>query len=282
MRTAVGLDLNYDHYDWLLDRAVAFTRAAGGKLDLVHVGEGNTKARKLAALLERVPIDVRGEARLIPGDPANELVKLTHTYDAMVVGPRDPPGLQKYFQNPMAVRVLRRAQCPVYVPRTDTFGERAPRLLVGIDLSSDRLEFMVDQAQTWARVFGGKVDLMHAMERSFPPVLRPELRATAEEEWRRTHHKNLERLTAMTDWLPSTTRGVARLEHGEADAALVDASHDYDLLLMGSRDRDTIERMLLGSVAKFVIANAQCDLLFLPTAVVPDDAEELKAPESIG
>lgn len=275
MRIAVGLDLSLDGYDWLLGRAVALANLAGAALDLVYVGDRKGAQRTLDDMLRTVPSDVRGEARVLAGDPADVLIQLTETYDALVVGPREPAGIARLYQNAMAVRVLTRARCPVYIPRTDRLGARRPKLLAGVDTSSDRVDYVVGQANLWSRLLGGTVDLVHAIPRSLPPVRRAELLEAIEREWMETHAEELTRCQAMLDQIAAPRRGTARIAPGEAEDVLVDASEDYDLVLVGNRDRRGLERFLLGGVARTVVLWSKSDVLVLPTATLDthDDAE---------
>lgn len=265
MRVVVGLDLNLHGFEWLLDRAVAFVRRTEGSLDLVFVGEGEARQAQLVELLDTVPSSLRGEARMLQGDPATVLIELTNTYDAIVLGPREPQGIDRLFQNAMAVRVLRQSRCPVFVPRTDRFGDHRPRILVGIHQASDKLDYVLHQTGRWARALDAEVDLVEAIPRSLPPVRRPNLKEALEREWHETHASTLTTLEALLERLDQPLRGTAAIAPGEAEDVLVDRSADYDLLIVGNRDRRGLERFLLGGVARVVVVRAACDVLILPT-----------------
>lgn len=266
MRIAVGLDLNLDGYGWLLERAIALVSRAEGSLDLVFVGSGADKEALLTSLLDTVPADVRGQARLVPGDPADALIALTEGYDALVVGPREPSGIERFYQNAMAVRVLRRTRCPVFVPRTTRMGTARPRLLVGIDLESDRMDYVVNEARRWARALDGVVDLVHALPGSMPAVRRPEFKEAIEREWVESHAQVQAQAEALLELVDPPLRGTATIAPGEPEDILVKMSRDHDLLVVGNRDRKGIERLLLGGVARVVVVRASCDVLVLPTA----------------
>lgn len=264
MKVVVGLDLNLGGYDWLLARAIAFTTRAGGTLDLLFVGSAD-KLPQLEALLQGVPEAIRGEARIAQGDPEEVLVGITAKVDAIVVGPREPTGLERLFQSAMAVRVLRRTRCPVFVPRTDRPWTGPVRMIVGVDLESDKLDFVLREATRLALHMNGRIDLVHAVPGMMTSARRPELNAVLEREWQTTQKKKQERVEAFLDLIDARVRGTGSVVAGEAVDVLLAASKSYDLALVGNRDHTGIERLLLGGVARVVVVRAACDVLVLPT-----------------
>ncbi|MCB9664048.1 MAG: universal stress protein [Alphaproteobacteria bacterium] len=266
MRVAAGLDLGHESHAWLLLRGVAVAQRLGAPLDLVYVGTGDAHLARLQELLrESVPEEVRGEARLLAGDPADALVQLSSQVDVLVVGPREPPGLERLYLNPMAVRVLRNTYGPVYVPRSERLGDGPVRIVAGIDLKGDLVEPVVAAIAHWAEALDATVDLLHAIPRSLPPVRRPELKEAVERAWRQAHEGEVAALTALLGRLPEARRGEALVVPGEAEDALVDASETHDLVIVGNRDRRGIERFLLGGVARVVVVRSAADVLVLPT-----------------
>ncbi len=273
MRILAGIDLGLEGHDWLLERATRFVVASQSTLDLVYITDDESHAATLEEMLTRVPEANRGKGYTSAGSPEDQLIELSRTYDAMVIGPREPAGLERYTQGAMAVRVLRRTRCPVYVPRTDKLDGPAPKILVGIDLESDRHLYMLRQAAAWAEAMGGTFDAVFAIPRSLPPLRRPELVARAEREWAAAHEPERERLeelllTVGTD----ATRGAARIAHGEAEDVLIAESQSCSLVLVGNRERRGLSRLLLGGVARHVVRQAGCDVIILPTAFL-DQAE---------
>jgi nucleotide-binding universal stress UspA family protein len=267
MRILAGIDLGMEGHDWLLTRATRFAEATGGTLDLVYVSEDASHVATLGEMLEKVPAAHRGKGFTQAGAPEDVLIELSRTYDAMVIGPREPAGLERYTQGAMAVRILRRSRAPVYVPRTDRLGVDAPKLLVGVDLESDRHDYVLDQAAVWADRMGGTFDAVFAIPRSLPPLRRPELIARAEKEWAAAHEPERERLAELLKTVGTdATRGDARIAHGEPEDVLINESGDYHLVLVGNRERRGLSRLLLGGVARHVVRQAGSDVLILPTA----------------
>ncbi len=265
MNIAVGLDLKLGGYDWLLGRAMSLSKFVRGRLDLVYIGTLPDAAERLEALLQQVPESERGAARVVQGEPEEELVAITKHYDVLVVGPREPQGLERLFQSAMAVRVLRRSFCPVYVPRTDRQPVGKVRMLVGIDPESSRLAFVLRETNRVALRFGAIVDLLHAVPGTLVSTRRPELNAVLDREWQAKQKQFLVRVSEHLETLHPDVRGEALVLRGEAADLLVEASSRYDVLVVGNRDHTGIERFLLGGVARSVVVKSACDVLVLPT-----------------
>lgn len=266
MRVLAGLDLALEGHDWLLARAATFASLCGARLDLVYVGEGAEHLEALRGHLAGVPEDCRGEAHVVPGDPAEELLRLAASYDALVVGPREPTGLDRYLQGAMAIRILGRAPCPVYVPRTNRLGDRRVRLLMGVDTQGDRTSWTVQEAGRWTQRLGGVLDAVYAIPRSLPPVRRPELAARIHEEWQEARTEDRAAVARILEAIDEGHRGEPFVAPGEPEDALLRMSEDYDLVVMGNRPRRGLERLLLGGVARHVVTRADCDVLILPSA----------------
>jgi nucleotide-binding universal stress UspA family protein len=104
----------------------------------------------------------------------------------------------------------------------------------------------------------------------------------------------LRRLGVAYDDSPEASAALTeaeRLAFGRADVSVVviksadpvhellDASHELDLLLLGTRGRGRFERALLGSVSTPVVRGAACPLLLLPHASVVARAQGRHTPD---
>lgn len=268
LRIAAALDLAQDDPDDLLRRAVPYARVAGSTLDVVYVGAGADNRARLESLRDLIPEPQRGEARLLPGDVVDTLVALTGDVDLMVVGPREPQGMERWLHGPIAVRVLRRAQCPIVIPKTDRFGDRPPKLLMGVDIRGDRRDEALALAGRLAGQLGGTLDLVYTMPGSLPPVRRAALRDAVIAAWEKGHHEELDAVRALLETLPEGARGEASIDPGEPEDVLVQRSEDYDLVVVGNRNRPGLGGIVLGPVAASVVPRAQSDILVLPTATL--------------
>ncbi len=269
-RLAVALDLSQDDPDHLLRRAIPYARAANATLDLVYVGTGRAARDQLEALRALVPEALRGDARLLPGDVVDTLVAITGEVDAMVVGPREPLGLERWLHGPVAVRVLRKTQCPIVIPKTDRFGDRPPRMLMGIDVHGDRRDATLKLAGAFAEQWGATLDLLYTLPGSLPPVRRAALRDAVISAWLKGHEEEQAKVDALLATLPPHARGAASIDPGEPEDVLVQRSHDYDLVVVGNRNRAGLGGLVLGPVAASVVPRADSDILVLPTASLGD------------
>lgn len=135
-KLVVGVDLTTVSYEWLIQQGGHWAAALGGVLDVVYmvpspavVGIRNSYVReaalkeweaaqvpmriKMEQAMNSIPLAHRGDARVIAGDPENDLVRLSSNYDFVVVGNREHSGLKGYLLGTVASHVVRSAQCDV-------------------------------------------------------------------------------------------------------------------------------------------------------------------------
>lgn len=268
MKVIVGVDLNVDGHEWLLDRAARFAGAVAGRIDLVFVAPQPNPERQamLRGLLTLLPEDVRGEARIEVGDPAEKLIELTGVYDVLVVGPREPAALQRWLLGPMAVRVMRRSMCPILVPRSQHPMAAHPRMLAGVDVEAPGASGVLTFSAHWAAALASRVDAVFALDQTLPPIQDPKIRATAEKEFLASKEPTRQKVARMlAEHVPQANRGEALIRAGEPENVLVNLSEDYDIVLVGNRGRTGLTRLLLGNVANYVVRSSHCDVIVLPT-----------------
>lgn len=268
MKVIVGVDLNVQGHEWLLDRAARFAGAVDGRIDLVFVSPQPDPEREamLRGLLTLLPEPVRGDARIEVGDPAEKLIELTGQYDVLVVGPREPGALQRWLLGPMAVRVMRRSTCPILVPRSQHPMVDKPKMLAGVDVEAEGATGVLEFSSHWAKALDTEVDAVYALNQTLPPIQNPQVRATAEKEFLASKEPIRQKVVALLEQVvPEEHRGEALIRAGEPENVLVHLSEDYDIVLVGNRGRTGITRLLLGNVANFVVRSSHCDVIVLPT-----------------
>lgn len=126
---------------------------------------------------------------------------------------------------------------------------------------SDPSKQALDHACALAQSHEAHLHVLHVLEQpSFPGFYgigasalygkRPDLKKRAE--------------AAFDKLLPDEERAsiTTHLVDGRAGEAIVDfaAEHEVDLIVMASKGRSGVERVLIGSVAEYVIRHAQCPL----------------------
>ena len=84
-------------------------------------------------------------------------------------------------------------------------------------------------------------------------------------------------LTAIVETVAGDTDVALTQEvlQGDAASALLDASDDANLLVVGSRGQSAFKRAVLGSVSSKVVAHAECPVLVVPQGATPDDSERV-------
>lgn len=141
MKWMLALDITEAHPEHVVEEAARWAQRAGATLDLVHV-EGARYAyefitdpyvrdlmaaeaakmrtedqKKLNELLERLPSELRGQARLLPGRPVPVITDEAKGYDAVLIGTHGRKGLAHFWLGSVAEQVVRRCNAPVLVLR---------------------------------------------------------------------------------------------------------------------------------------------------------------------
>jgi nucleotide-binding universal stress UspA family protein len=283
----VGTDLS-EPADEALRQAHQRAAAAGAKLVACHIVPNlmrvnmlfpqryieQTEARAelhrqaLQALIERT-CNVTGraasdfEAVVDDGTPYASIVEHAEQAEAdlIVVGGRGATGLSRMLLGSVAERVIRYAHSPVLVARA---GAKTGKVLVATDLSDPSLPAVAAAARE-ARTEGVVVTAIHCVE---PPHMdagaeyvsgwrlgtTPEFFAEA----RRLLHEKLTEALHSFD-----LKGDQRVVEGSPAPTIVSIADeiDADLVILGTRGRTGLERVLLGSVAESVVRHAACSVL---------------------
>jgi nucleotide-binding universal stress UspA family protein len=265
-------------------------RAAGGELIVCHVvpnlmrnnplfpqstsgdvaGVLEIEQRALKAVELRV-VALTGRAlsgfRVVidNGSPAAGIVHVADEAHAtlVVVSSSGATGLDRLLLGSVASRVVRYAHCAVLVARPH---EKTGKILAATDFS-DPASSAVAAAVAEGREREARVTLLHSLEllpspsigwgAPFgatwvvpPPELVEQVRAGARET-----------VQAMFASLGAT--GDVLVPEGEPVTAILDAARSLpaELIVLATRGRTGISRMVLGSVAEKVIAAAPCSVL---------------------
>ncbi|MCO4748413.1 MAG: universal stress protein [Proteobacteria bacterium] len=280
MRILLGVDLRIGGHEWLVEQASHFAVRLGGKLDLLFASgrEDETQMAKrkaaLETMLQAVPEAVRGETIVKPGAPIEVLIEQTEHVDALVVGPREPSALVRWFVGPMAARVIHRAHCPVLIPRAELPEGEEFRLLVGVDPHRESARWLVEMGGEWATALKGRIDIAYVDPVRVPHIADATVRAQAERELAEARKPDLRAIESLLVTLDASIRGDAILAEGEPGAGVVERSENYALVLVGTLERTGVSRLVMGSVAEHVVRNAACSVLTLPAILRSGEPEE--------
>jgi nucleotide-binding universal stress UspA family protein len=224
--------------DRVLDQQCARAHRALDALDLAHAPVRVRRGPTAPVLVA----EARGAAFLVVGSPGQDQVR------GRLAG-----SVSQY--------VAQHTTVPVVVVRP-TGSPRAPRIVVGVDgsrQSSRALAFACGKAVE----DGSEVVIVHSYRRG-PLVLRGEFRVQHPGRVRDTAYALLDQAAALTasdfPGLSVSTVAVA----GSPGRVLVERSRSAFLVVVGSRGRDPVEGLLLGSVSRHVLRHALCTVAVVP------------------
>lgn len=138
-------------------------------------------------------------------------------------------------------------------------------IVVAVDFS-ECSQVAVDRAAALARALGAELEVMHVFE---TPYYHGAEHVTVRDE-KGEHVTIVEMVRAAAKrelaafMEANERRGVvatARLAEGDPETAIIAASQDCDLLVMGTHGRRGPARWLLGSIAERVLRGARCPVL---------------------
>jgi nucleotide-binding universal stress UspA family protein len=224
--------------------------AVHGGWDAPRLAEEITRAARSARdeAAELLAGRERSEARLVVGDPAETLLKLArrHRASLIVVGTHGRSRAAGIVLGGVATTLLHEAPCPVLVARAPSDPQRFPRVVaVGTDGSEHAQRAMLWAAAVAAR-FGAQLNVIVAA---------------------RGGRLDVERLRRIPE---------VRIADASPVPALVSASADVDLLVVGSRGLHGVRA--LGSVSEQVAHRAACSVV----VVRPPAAEVAEARAATG
>jgi nucleotide-binding universal stress UspA family protein len=199
--------------------------------------------------------------------------------DLLVVGSRGRGAVRSSMAGSVALHCAAHARCPVVVVHPTSAGAAEPgHVVVGLD-DSDHARAALTAAVAEAAALGAEVEAVLAYE---PPnywsdlyaVVAPSVGETAEHAQRRGEAIVGEVLGAE----PATAVRVVAVE-GHPAQVLMHRAEGARLLVLGSRSRNQLEGVVLGSVALHAVMHAPCPVLVVhpPRTAQPDRARETAA-----
>lgn len=222
-----------------------------------------------AALRERVtavigPEGADAELIVVAGEPYAELIRQAETWraDRVVLGSIGRTGLSRLLLGSVAERVVRYAHTQVFVARRTEPGV----VLVGTDLSESSLP-AIEAGTAEAKWRGTRTILLYASEvvteylqsagamfGLAPPLPPPEVVEQRHAAARKLLQDALARYGA---------EGEIVVVDEPAEQALVRRAETLpaELIVVGTRGRTGLKRVMLGSVAERIVRHAHCSVL---------------------
>jgi nucleotide-binding universal stress UspA family protein len=238
----------------------------------VGLGESEATSREFVEAMVAEHGDSRVEARVADGPAGRALVEAAEGLgpDVVIVVGHGKSGKTSLLLGSTAHHVVHHAHRPVVVVRGEL---RLPvrRVVVGVDGFDDDEEADARSmaALRWALRLPGAthVDVSHAdfvPAVAAGPVREPGLESDEEraEEDTRLRHAILE-ATDGTGTAPNGAEIAPVVAAGTGAFALIEASREADLLVIGTRGRSGLIELIVGSTTLEVLAHAHC-----PVAVV--------------
>ncbi len=204
---------------------------------------------------------------VLRGRPASAIVNDAHRFraDLVVVGSRGHGQLESMLLGSTSAEIVDHAPCPVLVARTGSIA----RLVVAEDGSVGARE-AVDFLARWPVWRGCPTTVLSIVDVPIPidTGVAPGMYGEMLDTYTHAHHDSArlhERLAHSTAELlaESGLATVPETRDGDAATTIVRVAEDRhaDLIVMGTRGRTGLTRIILGSVARNVLLHAHCSVL---------------------
>lgn len=239
--------------------------------DVIRAAQEATQAR-LEAQVAKAAGSAKVEVRVAAGPPDVAIIEVAEEVgaDLVMVGATERGTLSRTVLGTTAGRVLRASSAPVLVNR------RPDSKLIR------RVLFTTDLSDFSGRIFGRGLQMVQALAAGdevetrvllvvgdnlgTPPPARVSVLQEIEQKELRPF---LERAA------PEAAAGHTKVRIGDPAREVLAEAGEWgaDMVVVGSHGRTGVSRFLIGSVAERVVRHALCDVLVIPRAAVPDEAE---------
>jgi len=201
---------------------------------------------------------------LLQGHPVSALAEaiIAHEADLLVIGARGASPLHHLLVGTTAERLMRKVACPLLVVRQPPC-QTHRRVLIPLDFSP-----WSEHAVALARQVAP--DAVLVLMHSFAIPFEEKLRFAGVDDATLAHYREKARSEShqqMQDFVLSHGLNEAQyqlcLTEGDAALQILAQAKERgcDLIVIGKHGRQAAEELLLGSVTKHVVSEAQCDVL---------------------
>lgn len=213
--------------------------------------------------------EVRISATVHTGHPTTVLCDLSEHASMVVLGSRGRGGFQGLMTGSVSAGVAMHAHCPVIVVRSLPAESQALPVVVGVD-DSPQAEQAVDFAFAEAARRNVPLVALRAWHPYIPsPYLDGYLRAEEIAEVEAAETRFVHGYVEATAKSFPDVEVEYRIVADDAASALTTATQEAQLVVVGSRGRGGVGRLLLGSVGMHLLHHAAC-----PVAIVRQSAAE--------
>lgn len=209
-------------------------------------------------------------SEVVVGNPHQVLLDAAEGAHLLVVGSRGRGSLASLLLGSVSVDVSAHAPCPVVVVRPEKdrarFGPYLHHLVVGVD-GTQASRGALDVAFAMASSERKPLAVVHAWGAAgvYRDLLGHQARLDVAEE----HELAVaESVAGYAERYPDV-HVTQHQEEEDPARALVMASEDADLIVLGSRGRGDAASVVLGSVSRYVVEHAQCPVMVVRRSPVP-------------
>jgi len=215
------------------------------------------------------PLDMEYQTR--EGDAKAEILRMASEVgsDLIVMGTHGRTGMSWLLAGSVAIAVLRGAHCPVMAIRSPEVPRESEDIRVILHPTdfSESSEAAVHVAHMLARDLGARLVILHVASLEVLMEGTP----VAETD-PRVYRDALENVRKRLDGTDLKYPVETRISRGFAPEGILQTAEEIgcDLIVMGSHGRTGLMRVLMGSVAEFVLPKAGCPVLVVKA--FPHDA----------
>ncbi len=267
---SLGKALTADHGE-LIICCVHRLRGPSARVDVTGPHLDRADAERLsveaARLLGPEPVS---RALLVGGLGAGETLcraAVEQHADLLVLGSSHHGAAGRVLLGSVTEEALHAAPCPVAVApvglHDQAAGVRIAQIAVGYDVTAPAQDAL-QTAATLASQLGGELRVVAVADTaaaiagganvgmSYPAIVKARLDAG---------ERGVAQALAT---LPQDISASSEVRDGEAAEKLLEVSHGVDLLVLGSRGRGPVRRLILGSVCDALVRSAACPVLVIP------------------
>lgn len=225
-----------------------------------------TSGRRLladaCARVEQAAPGVEVEETPALGDPRETLLRLSEHADVVVVGSRGLGALRSAPLRSVGVALLRRSRCPVVVvrPRKDKVTRHG--VVVGLEVAASSAP-VLELAYRMASLRRQPLTLLHGTGDAYVGTTGAYRTVEAAAEAESDRLAISETCAGFASRYPEVVVS-ARTARGRPEQALIEASEDADLLVLGAHQHALPRRILAGSVSTAVLEHAACTVAVVP------------------
>ena len=227
------------------------------------LADAESRARSVAP-------DVKVTSELVVAAAAPALLRQAHDAELVVVGSRGLGGFAGLLVGSVGVAVAAHAPCPVVIVRSrPDVPPAVGRVVVGADgseLSAAAIEFAF-QAAARRGVSLTAVRAWTPPFSAYPTLVVPLDRIEAAERC-----TLLESLESARRTFPEVEVQARLVRDHHPGRAIIEASADADLVVVGSRGHGGFAGLLLGSVSQSVLEHANCPVVVVRPTTEPEDS----------